>query len=69
MTAVARLLVLRRAANGALAGGFAGILCMALLELLGKLGFGAVYLTLWGIWYAVRGAVIAALPARQGNGT
>lgn len=52
-----------------LAGGGAGALCLVFLEPLGKLGFGAVFLTLWGIWYAVQGAVFAALVNREGNGT
>lgn len=51
------------------AGGLTGALCMAFLEPLGKLGFGAVFLALWGAWYAVQGGMIAAMLTRQGNGT
>ena len=51
-----------------LAGGLAGALCMAFLEPLGRLGFGAVFLTLWGIWYAVFGGVMAAALRQEGNG-
>jgi hypothetical protein len=52
-----------------LAGGLAGALCMAFLEPLGKLGFGAVFLTLWGVWYAVQGGLIAMALPNEGNGT
>jgi hypothetical protein len=46
-----------------IAGGLTGALCISLLEVLGQWGFGAIYIVLWGIWYAVQGGLIAmALP-------
>jgi len=51
-----------------LAGGLAGALCMAFLEPLGRLGFGAVFLTLWGVWYAVQGALVAMAISHERNG-
>ncbi|MBE9557808.1 MAG: hypothetical protein IMF08_13200 [Proteobacteria bacterium] len=45
------------------AGGLTGALCVSMLEFLGQWGFGAVYIVLWGVWYAVQGGLIAmALP-------
>jgi hypothetical protein len=46
-----------------IAGGLTGALCVSLLEILGQWGFGAIYIVLWGVWYAVQGGLIAmALP-------
>jgi hypothetical protein len=46
-----------------IAGGATGALCVSLLETLGQWGFGAIYIVLWGVWYAVFGGVLAtALP-------
>jgi hypothetical protein len=46
-----------------IAGGLTGALCGSLLEILGQWGFGAIYIVLWGVWYAVQGGLIAmALP-------
>ena len=48
-----------------IAGGLTGALCVSLLEILGQWGFGAVYIVLWGIWYAVQGGLIAAAMPRD----
>lgn len=50
------------------AGGLTGALCVSLLEILGQWGFGAVYIVLWGVWYAVQGALIAMALPSEGNG-
>lgn len=52
-----------------IAGGMTGALCVSLLEVLGQWGFGAVYLVLWGVWYAVYGGLIASALPNKGNGT
>lgn len=50
------------------AGGLTGAVCVSLLEILGQWGFGAVFLVLWGVWFAVYGGLMAmALPDDKGN--
>ena len=52
-----------------IAGGLTGALCVSLLEILGQWGFGAVYIVLWGVWYAVQGGLIAMALPGEGDGT
>ncbi len=50
-------------------GALTGALCVSLLEVLGQWGFGAFYLVLWGVWYAVYGGLIGSALPGKGNGT
>jgi len=51
-----------------IAGGATGALCVSLLETLGHWGFGAIYIVLWGVWYAVFSGVLATALPSEGVG-